>query len=383
MFELFTNPFAMMAGAALVASPIIIHLINRMRFKRIRWAAMEFLLKAQKRTRRKAIIEQLILLLLRVLLMVLIGLLLARFGGCNNDAGQASNTIHVIILDDTASMGDVTRGEDGVPRDAFADAKRLIAEKILPIANQATGAQYFQVFRLSKLDEPLPRMPERVNPAVVDKVRGDLNPLEPVPYHVELLDGLERANKVFDENPDYRKVLHVVSDFRAVDWGKKAEETIGEKFKAFGRGEVEIHLLDVASPERGTTKSPLSNDNLAIVDLRADSRIAVKDQPVDFTVDVKNNSSSERKAVRVSVRLNGSERAEGAVVIPTIAPNAVASAKFTLLPNRSAPLNPENDEQALEQFSLVSATWRTSRTAWPWTTSATCRSRCATRCRCC
>ena len=83
MLSLFTNPFTMIAGALLISSPIIIHLINRMRFKRIRWAAMEFLLKSQKRSRRKLIIEQMILLFLRILLCLLVGLLLARFIGCD------------------------------------------------------------------------------------------------------------------------------------------------------------------------------------------------------------------------------------------------------------------------------------------------------------
>ena len=41
------------ADDALVSAPVIIHLINRMRFRRVKWAAMEFLLKAQKRMRRK------------------------------------------------------------------------------------------------------------------------------------------------------------------------------------------------------------------------------------------------------------------------------------------------------------------------------------------
>ena len=47
MFEVI-NPGFVAAGSALVSSPIIIHLINRLRYKRIRWAAMEFLLKSQK-----------------------------------------------------------------------------------------------------------------------------------------------------------------------------------------------------------------------------------------------------------------------------------------------------------------------------------------------
>src|ERR1043165_6830267 len=84
MLGLFLNPGFLFIGIALISVPIIIHLINRMRFKRIRWAAMEFLLKAQKRTRRRLTIEQLILLALRCLLIALVGLLVARFVGCSD-----------------------------------------------------------------------------------------------------------------------------------------------------------------------------------------------------------------------------------------------------------------------------------------------------------
>src|SRR5207253_9798660 len=90
MFELFLNPWTMAAGGALVSAPIIIHLINRMRFRRIKWAAMEFLLKAQKRMKRKLIIEQLILLMLRCLLIFLVGMLLARFKWFTPLEGQES-----------------------------------------------------------------------------------------------------------------------------------------------------------------------------------------------------------------------------------------------------------------------------------------------------
>src|ERR1700676_4408879 len=103
--EFFAHPWYMAAGGALISSPILIHLINRMRFKRIRWAAMEFLLKSQKRNRRRLIIEQLILLLLRILLVLLIAFLMARFiGGALGNTG--SGTLHVVVLDDTLSMSD-------------------------------------------------------------------------------------------------------------------------------------------------------------------------------------------------------------------------------------------------------------------------------------
>src|SRR5271163_4904407 len=103
MFD-FLFPASMAAGGVLVASPIIIHLINRMRFKRVRWAAMEFLLKSQKRSRRRLIIEQLLLLLLRILLVVLMAFIVARVVSAFTFTPQ--NRQHVVILDDTLSMGD-------------------------------------------------------------------------------------------------------------------------------------------------------------------------------------------------------------------------------------------------------------------------------------
>src|SRR5271165_187394 len=106
MIGLFLNPGFLLIAAALISAPIIIHLINRMRFKRIRWAAMEFLLKAQKKNRRRLIIEQLILLALRCLLVALVGLLALRFTGFNFQDFQKKQSLHIALIDDTFSMSD-------------------------------------------------------------------------------------------------------------------------------------------------------------------------------------------------------------------------------------------------------------------------------------
>src|ERR687896_548490 len=110
MLELFTNPSYLVAGAALVSVPIIIHLINRMRFKRVRWAAMEFLLKAQKRNRRRLIIEQLLLLALRF-----VGFSFSDFAG--------KQGFHIVLLDDTLSMTDAWK-DNGVAKTSFQTAKQ-------------------------------------------------------------------------------------------------------------------------------------------------------------------------------------------------------------------------------------------------------------------
>src|SRR5437660_1873357 len=105
MYELFLNPANMVIGGALISSPIIIHLINRMRFKKVRWAAMEFLLKSQKRNRRRLIIEQLLLLALRCFLVLLAVLLVSRYLFSFTFA-EPQNTLHVVLFDDSLSMSD-------------------------------------------------------------------------------------------------------------------------------------------------------------------------------------------------------------------------------------------------------------------------------------
>ena len=64
------------AGGA-VSIPIIIHLLNRKRFRVVTWAAMRFLLAAQRKNTRRMRLEQLILLAVRCLMVLLLVLAMA------------------------------------------------------------------------------------------------------------------------------------------------------------------------------------------------------------------------------------------------------------------------------------------------------------------
>ncbi len=65
-------------GGALAAVPIIIHLLNRRRVRRIQWAAMDWLLAAIKRNQRRLRLENWLILALRCAAIILLGLALAR-----------------------------------------------------------------------------------------------------------------------------------------------------------------------------------------------------------------------------------------------------------------------------------------------------------------
>ncbi len=66
------------AGAAAATGPVIIHLLNRRRFRVVRWGAMDFLREAIRRNRRILELRDLLLLVLRTLAVLLFGLALAR-----------------------------------------------------------------------------------------------------------------------------------------------------------------------------------------------------------------------------------------------------------------------------------------------------------------
>ncbi len=66
------------AGAVAAAGPILIHLLNRRRFKTVNWAAMDFLREALERNRKILHIRDVLLLALRILAVVLFGLALSR-----------------------------------------------------------------------------------------------------------------------------------------------------------------------------------------------------------------------------------------------------------------------------------------------------------------
>ena len=53
--QFFLNPAIAVPGAALVIVPILIHILSRLRYKKVRFAAMEFLLKSEELNRRRTV----------------------------------------------------------------------------------------------------------------------------------------------------------------------------------------------------------------------------------------------------------------------------------------------------------------------------------------
>lgn len=129
MIEGFQNP-ALAAGAALAAVPLIIHLLNRQRYTPRPWAAMRFVLAAYRRTKRRVQLENLLLLLARMLAVAALAFAIARpFASGDSPLAslRESRRDLVVAIDTSASTG--YRGDvDSTFERIVARASDLIGE---------------------------------------------------------------------------------------------------------------------------------------------------------------------------------------------------------------------------------------------------------------
>src|SRR6516225_7156143 len=96
-------------GLGLASIPLIIHLLFRRSFRRVEWAPMKYLKLTIQRNRRRIQIEQLLLLLLRTAMIVLTVGTIARpvlnSTGLGRWFGGDTRTSHILVIDDSLSMG--------------------------------------------------------------------------------------------------------------------------------------------------------------------------------------------------------------------------------------------------------------------------------------
>ena len=128
MFEGFVNP-GLAIGASLASVPLLIHLLNRQRYRPMQWAAMRFVLAAYKKTRRRVQLENLLLLLLRMAAVALLAFAIARpfAAGDSPLAGLTeSRRDLVLVLDGSASTG-------------YREDVETVFERIVRRANDLVG----------------------------------------------------------------------------------------------------------------------------------------------------------------------------------------------------------------------------------------------------
>lgn len=320
----FIHPFIFWLGLAAVAAPVVIHLLNRRRFRTRRWAAMQFLLESLRRNRRRLKVEELLLLALRCLAVLALAAGLARYSGCS--AGEAlpggdSSQAVVFVLDDSCSMGQKVGGAAVFAQattDLAGQLRRLPSSAkaaILLSSQVASGQPLLELTHLSNVD--LDALCARLTALKVSATRGDLP------------RALDAAGKILAVAEDARRVV-VLSDYRKVDLsaGEKAS-ALRAQYDRLRQANIKVILLDFGHDGAG---------NLGVESLELLDRFAVTRTPVRLLLTVRNHGLE--RARDVEVRLTAKVVANGklvdvplpAVRIDAIDPRDVARAEVSFVP---------------------------------------------------
>lgn len=288
----FFNPsFIWPWGVGLLALPVIIHLINRMRFRRVRFAAMEFLLQSQQRNRRRFLLEQLLLLALRVLI---VAALLSLLGRLILDPNQLSifrgaKSHHLIVIDDSGSMRD-SWGETSAFDEALEVAKKLVAE-----GARRPDTQQLTLLLLSDVERPL-FVRRDVNDLFLTEFDTKLENLRCSHRRLDLVHGLEAAGELLSEDKATIRHVHVVSDFREGDW--QNQKALSSAVRTLDDAEIAVNLVKTA---------PEQHENLAVTELTGDAQVAAVGVPLRLRAGVKNFSPSVAEDVRLAVVADGNK----------------------------------------------------------------------------
>ncbi|QDT17290.1 BatA domain-containing protein [Alienimonas californiensis] len=333
----FLHPGIAAAGAACAAVPIVIHLINRLRFRKVRFAAMEFLLQSEQRNRRRVLIEQLLLLLLRILLVLAAAALIARLvldPSTLSVLRDGNVAHHVVILDDSGSMR--ASAEEG---DVFEVAKRTLRDFAAEAA-RTPGSLRLSVLLLSRADQDSALFARRdVNSGFLSDLAEKLDALEPTRARLRPAAGLAAAERRLASEADVgERVVHLLSDFRGVDWGGAAasgdvpapsDSASGDSAAgAAGDAAAAVERLDADGVQvnlvRLTAEAP---ENRRVAEVSYGAATAAVGVPLRVRVAVTNDAPTAAEPLELSAALDGQPLPLGES-IPALEPGQTVVREF-------------------------------------------------------
>ncbi len=249
--------------------PIIIHLLNRLRYRTVHWAAMIFLLKANKAATRRAKIRQYILLLFRVLVLFFFLWAIARpiTGGWMAAAAGGAPEVVVVLLDRSASM-EAHAPEQQESKRAHAIA--LLAEA----AKQSAGSRFVLIENV--LRQPL----EIADTATL----AAMQLAEPTDTAADIPAMLRTALDYLTKNKTGSSEVWLASDLQASNWRPDSAEwqDIAARFAGLSHG-TRVRILDLSTAP-GT--------NLSIAVKSADLRVLVEKGQLALALEIQSSGQT-------------------------------------------------------------------------------------------
>ncbi len=282
---IFLNP-AVLFGLLAASIPVLIHLFNLKKLKKIEFSTLAFLKELKKNKIRKIKLKQWILLALRVLIILFIVMAFARptlrsvhIGGTTS----AAKTTAVFILDDTFSMSVVDQKGS-----YFNQAKEIIKQIISQLQEgdqvgliliSNPGSEY-------KLTSDLAEFIKTIDQTDLSYASGDIN------------SAIIKASEMISETKNFNKEIYLLSDFQK---NKIENDNVNTDIAEVLDGGVKLYSISLANKDVF---------NISIDELKINNQIFEKDKPVSLFISITNHSNQDVKNGVVSLYMNSERTAQ-------------------------------------------------------------------------
>lgn len=287
----------MLTGLAGAAVPLVLHLLSRARYKSVDWGAMMFLADTEQRQRQSTRLKQWILLAMRMAIVSLIAMAMARpvFSGLLRNLSPGGHVEVVILIDASASMA-----VEGNGRTRMDLARRAA----IAIISQLQRGDRVAVLPAGKAHD-LP-----VFSSDLQQAAQSVALLTPGDGKDDIALALAEAASVMEHAEGLNRELYIITDHQLLNWSQvnDAFATAWHRRWQDAPAVPKLFCIPVGGEERA---------NVAIESVVAFGLPAVAKQPIELEVHIRNHGTEALGDVPVTVSDGPRELYKTMVTLPS------------------------------------------------------------------
>jgi hypothetical protein len=298
----FINPLVLF-GLLAASIPVILHLLNLRKLKRIEFSSLRFLKELQKTKIRRLRLKQIILLILRTLLIIFAVIAFARptVDSTIPGMGSSAKTSAIILVDNSYSM-DVS--DEGGNR--FNQAREAAKEII---ANLQEGDEVTVLGLADESDYIIPKFSREFANSIelINQMKLNIQP-------GDIIEKLRLAAGLMENSLNVNKEVFIISDRQK----NLFDDSDDESLELFNENAT-IYNVAIGKNSKALIQ------NVSIDSLKILNRIFDVDKLVESEIDLRNHSTEDIDGVVVSMYYNDERVAQRSTNL-----NAASSSRLAI-----------------------------------------------------
>jgi uncharacterized membrane protein len=283
---IFLNPTVLL-GLLAAGIPILIHLLNLRKLKKIEFSTLAFLKELQKTKIRKIKLKQWILLALRVLIIIFLVLSFARPTLESVDISAAASkakTSSVFILDNSFSMSLINDNGSN-----FNKSKEILSTLLndLQEGDDALIIQTANPFDKNELTSNRTLLETELNLVEISKGKNHLP------------ESINEALKYLSQSQNLNKEIYLFTDLQQNNIEKDFE------FEIQDDSDTRFYIFNFPNNDKG---------NIGITEFSLNNQLIEKDKPISFSSVIANSSQKNVESI-ASLFINGKRSAQKSLSI--------------------------------------------------------------------